>query len=199
MILRCRKDVEDPAANGELTSILDLIDALVAGRHELRGDLIEIKQVTAAQREGMRSERGIRDLLGKRHGRHHHDGRLERRLRGTSVVGRSQQRVERRNSQPDEVRRRSEVRLVGHAAAGIEAHRSRRQPRAQVRRQLQRLPVVTCDDDRGAPGGECVVDAVEQRRDEVGTQRSGHERAPALACEPRAVRVVLKLSEEGAK
>ena len=47
--------------------------------------------------------------------------------------GRVGQRVQRGNSQPDEVRRRREVRLVGDAAARVVAHRPRTQPGAQVR------------------------------------------------------------------
>ena len=91
------------------------------------------------------------------------------------------------------MRRRREVRLVGDAAARVEAHRARREPGAQVGGELERLAVVAGDDDRRAAGGERVVDAVEQRRDEVGAQRARDERAAALAREARAGGVVLEL------
>ena len=60
------EDVEDPAAHGELAAVLDLVDVLVAGRHELGRDLIEVQQIAAADREGRRAQRRVRDLLAER-------------------------------------------------------------------------------------------------------------------------------------
>ena len=90
---------------------------------------------------------------------------------------RLQQRVERRDAQADEVRRRREVRLVGDAAARVEAHGPRVQPGAQVGREVAGLAVVAGDDERRPAGRRGVVDAVEQRRDEVGRMRLRDERA----------------------
>ena len=72
--------------------------------------------------------------------------------------------VERGDAQADEVRRRREVRLVGHAAAGVEAHGPRREPRAQVGGEVARLAVVAGHHERRAVGRR----AVGQRGDEVG-------------------------------
>ena len=73
------------------------------------------------------------------------------------------------------------------------------QPGAQVRGEVLGLAVVTGDDDGRASGGERVVDAVEQRRDEVRAQRQRDECAAALAREPDAVRGVGELAKERAQ
>ena len=75
----------------------------------------------------------------------------ETTITGGSSPGGVEQRVERGDAQADEVRRRREVRLVGDAAARVEADRPRREPGAHVGGELERLAVVTGDDDRGAP------------------------------------------------
>jgi hypothetical protein len=50
-ILGRREQVEQAAADRELTAILDLVDALVAGRHQVARGLIEIYQLSHAQHE----------------------------------------------------------------------------------------------------------------------------------------------------
>ena len=54
-VLGRREDVEDPAADGELAAVLDLVDALVAGGDQVAGDLVEVEQVALADRERRRA------------------------------------------------------------------------------------------------------------------------------------------------
>ena len=61
-------DVEQAAADGELAALLDLVDALVAGRDEVVGGLVEVEQVALAQGEAVRAQLGVGDLLGQRDG-----------------------------------------------------------------------------------------------------------------------------------
>ena len=140
-----RVDVEDAAADRELAAVVDLVDALVAGGDEVGRDLVEVEQVADAQPERLRAQRGVGDLLAERDGGDDDDRRLGR-VRAAAV---GQQRVERGDAQADEVRRRREVRLVGDAAARVEAHRPRGEPVAQVGGQVARLAVVGGDDQRG--------------------------------------------------
>jgi hypothetical protein len=86
------------------------------------------------------------------------------------------------------------VRLVGDAAARVEAHGARAQPGAQVLGELARLPVVAGHDDRRAPRV-----AVGDGGDQVRAQRLGHERAGARLRELRGVGVALEVGEERAK
>ena len=105
-----------------------------------------------------------------------------------------QQRVERGDAQADEVRRRREVRLVGDAAAGVEAHGPRVQPGAQVGGEIARLAVVAGDDERRP---RAVL--VGERGEHVGAQRCRHERRAAVAREGRAVGGVGEVCEERAQ
>jgi hypothetical protein len=84
------------------------------------------------------------------------------------------------------VRRRREVRLVGHAAARVEAHRARLEPRAQVGGEVAGLAVVARHHQRGAIGGRPLG----QRRHEVGPHRLRHERAAAVGDERGTVGVL---------
>ena len=97
-----------------------------------------------------------------------------------------QQGIERGHAQADEVRRRREVRLVGHAAAGVEAHGPRLEPRAQVGGEVARLAVVARHHERRAVGRR----AVGQRGDQVGPHGLRHERATAIGDERGAVGVL---------
>ena len=178
MVSRRRVDVEDAAADRELAAVVDLVDALVAGGDEVDRDLVEVEQVAHAQPERLRAQRRVGDLLAERDGRDDDDRRLGRSVRRTV----RQQRVERGDAQADEVRRRREVRLVGDAAARVEAHRPRSEPVAQVGGQVAGLAVVGGDDQRGTAGHRSV-EAVEQRADDVRrgrrpTRTRGRRRAP---------------------
>ena len=145
-LLGRREHVQQAAAQRELPALLDLLDALVARRDELGGALVEVEQLAHAQRERVRAQRRVGHLLRQRH-RADHD---HRRLELVGVPSRGQQRVERRDAQADQVRRRREVRLVGDAARGVVAHPPRRQPGAQVGRQVARGAVVADDHQRRA-------------------------------------------------
>ena len=141
----------------------------------------------------MRPELGVGDLLAERDRGDDDDRRLLVRVVVARVL---EQRVERRDAQADEVRRRREVRLVGDAAARVEAHRARGEPVAEVGGEVAGLAVVAGDDERGLAARERVVDAVEEARDEVRAQARGHERAPAVPGERDAVGAAGELSEE---
>ena len=91
---------------------------------------------------------------------------------------RFEQRVERCDAQADEVRRRREVRLVGDAAARIEADGPRRSHVRRSRGEVARLAVVAGDDEQRL-GGILLC----QRGDDVGLQRLRDERVAALAGE----------------
>ena len=131
-------------------------------------------------RERVRAQRRVGDLLAQRHRADDDD----RRLLAVRALG--EQGVERGHAQADEVRRRREVRLVGDAAAGVEAHRPRLEPRAQVGGEVARLAVVARHHERRAVGRR----ALGQRRDEVGAHRLRHERAAAVGDQRGAVGVL---------
>jgi hypothetical protein len=184
-----REDVEDLAADGELAAVLDLVAADVAHRDELLGDLAEVDQAALLDRERVRAQRRVGDLLAERDGGDDHDRRL---LAGLALV---EQRVDRGDPQADEVRRRREVRLVGDAAARVEAHGPRRQPRGHVGGEVARLAVVAGDDERRARVG------VGQRRREVRAQRLRDERADGRGrvLQGDAVGRVVEVLEQGAE
>ena len=73
--------VQQAPAQRELPALLDLLDAFVAGRDELRGALVEVEQLADAQREGVRAQRRVGHLLRERHRADDDDRRLERRAR----------------------------------------------------------------------------------------------------------------------
>ena len=106
------EEVEQAAADRELAAVLDLRDALVAHLDERCRALLEIQQPAHLERERVRAKRRVGDLLRQR-------GRGDHEHRGALAGG---ERVERRDAQPDEVRRRREVGLVGDAARGVEGH-----------------------------------------------------------------------------
>ena len=186
-LLGRRVDVEQAAADRELAALLDLVDALVAGRDELLRGLVEVEQVADAQHEAVRPQRRVGDLLGQRGGADHHD-----RLLG--ALGRVGQRVQSGHAQADEVRRRRQVRLVGDAAARVVADRPRGQPGLQVQREIARRAVVADHDQRRAPS---VL--VGERGDDERPQRLADERGAALVGQLGRSGVVLEMVEEGAQ
>ena len=187
LVLGRRVDVEDAAADRELAAVVDLVDALVAARDKVGGDLVEVEQVALAQPERRRAQGRVGDLLRQRDGADDDDRRLVGRVAGV------QQRVERRDAQADEVRRRREVRLVGDAAARVQVDRSRRQPGPQVGGQVARLAVVAGHDERRAVVG------LGQRGEHVRPQRQRDERVAAIGGERGAGRVVGEVLEERAE
>ena len=186
-LLRRRVDVEQPAADGELAAVLDLVDAVVARGDEVGGGLVEVEQVADAEREAVRAQRGVGDLLAQGDGGDHDD-------RGLGARAAVEQGVERGDAQADEVGGRREVRLVGDAAARVEADGARSQPRAQVGGEVAGGAVVAGDDDRGAPRV-----AVGDGRDQVRPERLRDERGRARLGEPGRVGMTLEMAEEGAQ
>ena len=186
-LLGRRVDVEQAAADRELPALLDLVDALVAGRDELLRGLVEVEQVADAQHEAVRAQLRVRHLLGQRGGADHDD-----RLLG--ALGRVGQRVQRGDAQADEVRRRRQVRLVGDAAARVVADRPRRQPRLQVGGEIARGAVVADDDERRPPR---VL--VGERGDDERPQRLADERGPALVGQLGGGGVVLEVVRKAAE
>ena len=159
-------DVEDVAAQRELAAVLDLVDALVAARDEPLGHLLEVEQLALRDLEAVRAQRGVGHLLAERRDGRDHDARPPA----------SRKRVERRDPQADEVRRRREVRLVPHAARRVEPHGPRREECLQVGGEVARRAVVAGHDERGPAGI-----GVEQRRQQVRPQARRDERALRLA------------------
>ena len=182
-LLGGRVDVEDPAADGELAAVVDLVDALVARGHELLRGLLEVEQLALLDGEPVRAQLGVGDLLGQGDGGDDDDRRL---LLAQSVEG--------GDAQPDQVRRRGQMRLVGDAARGVVAHGPGRQPRAQVGGQVAGGAVVGGDDEDGGVGL-----GLGQRRDQVRAQGGGHERAAAVAGQRGGGGVVESGLEEGAE
>ena len=102
-ILGRRVDVQQAAASGELAAIINLIDALIAGGDELGHALVEVEQLADAQLERARAQRRIGHLLAQRDSRYDDDRCVV--ARGPRFL--LQQRVERGDTQADEVRRRA--------------------------------------------------------------------------------------------
>ncbi len=180
-------DVEQPAADGELAALLDLVDALVAGGHEVARRLAEVEQVALAQREAVRAQLRVGDLLGERDGGHDHHGLLRARRR----VG---QRVERGDPQAHEVGGRREVRLVRDAAARVVADGARPQPGPEVLCEVARRAVVA----RHHHGRPAHV-AVGQRREHERPQRLADECRTALVGQLGGRGVVIEVTEEAAE
>ena len=158
-LLGGRVDVEDVPADRELAALLNLVDALVAARDELRGRLVEVDEAALGDLETLRAQVGVGHLLGERaRAGDEHGGLLP------------EQRVERGDTQPDEMRRRREMRLVAHAARRVEAHPARTQKGPQVGGQVTGGAVVAGHDERGPLGL-----AVDQRRQQVGAHARRHE------------------------
>ena len=67
-VLGRREQVEQAAADRELPAVLDLVDALVAGRDEIHRGLVEVEQLADPEREAVRAHRRVRDLLRQRDG-----------------------------------------------------------------------------------------------------------------------------------
>ena len=162
-------DVEDVAADGELAALLDLVDALVAAGDELRRDLVEVEQAALLDREAVRAQRGVGDLLGERRSRGDKHGGL---LPIDKVV-------ESGDAQADQVRGRVEMGLVAHAAGRVEAHGAGREEGLQVGGEVARRAVVARHHQRGA-----ARLGVEQRGEQVRAQ-AGRDKGPLRLCPRR--------------
>ena len=88
-VLGRREQVEQAAADRELAAVLDLVDALVAGRDEVERGLVEVDQLADAQLEAVRAHRGIGHLLRQRDGADHDHRRRVTARRAASRAPRS--------------------------------------------------------------------------------------------------------------
>ncbi len=164
LLLRGRIDVEDAPAHRELPALLDLVDAVVTGVGEQHGDVVEVDALSPVQRERLRPQLRVRDLLGEGDRARDHD-------RGGIV-----QRVHRGDPQPGQVRRRVEVGLEGGPPGGIEVDGARRQERLQVAGQVPSGAVVGRDHKHRAGVGP-----VDQRAEQVGPQGARDVRVDRVA------------------
>ncbi|CAB4926681.1 unannotated protein [freshwater metagenome] len=193
VVLRRREDVEDAAADRELAAVVDLVHAGVPAGDEVLRAVVEVQQLARPEAEALRAQRGIGDGLRQGGGGGHDHGQL-----GLAVVLR-QERVERGDAHADEVRRRGEVRLVRHAARGVEPHGPRVQPGAQVAGQLARGLVVRGHDERRPAQADGAVDPVQRARDHERPHRRGDEDPAALAGDACARGFVGEVAEERAE
>ena len=145
LVLGRAEDVEDPPANGELTAVGDLLDPLVAAAGEQLGDVAEIDLLPAAEREAGRAQGRVRHRLAEGDGAGDDDRGLLRLV--------ADERVERRDPQADEVRRRRQVGLVAGSARGVQAHPARRQVGAELGGEVAGAGVVGGDAEQ-RPAGE---------------------------------------------
>ena len=166
------EDVEDPAAQGELATLLHLVGALVSGLDEELGDLPEIDLLANRQGEPPGAQGGVGHRLGQRHraGNHH---------RGLDPALPSGERIERGDAQPDEVRRWCEVRLVAGAAGGVEPRPPGRQVRVQLAGEVAGSDVVGRHEERRA-AGQAIV-RLDERGEEVRRDRGRRLGANGLA------------------
>jgi hypothetical protein len=107
-ILRGAEDIEDAAPHRKLPPLLHLVDPLIASLHQPAGHLAEVDLLADAEAESRGPERRLRHRLGQSHRARDHDRR--RRISALPRATARAERVERRDSQSDEVRRRRDVR-----------------------------------------------------------------------------------------
>ena len=75
-------DVEQPAADGELAAVIDLVHAFVPGGDEVVRGLVEVEQVAHREAEAVRAQRGVGHLLRQRDGGDDDHRRLRARASG---------------------------------------------------------------------------------------------------------------------
>ena len=59
-LLGRREEVDDAAPHRELAAVLDLLDALVAGGHQVVGQLVEVQQVALGDLQPVGAQRRVR-------------------------------------------------------------------------------------------------------------------------------------------
>ncbi len=149
LLLGRRIDVEDAPAERELSALLDLVGAVVAGVGEQERDVLQVDALALVERESLRSQLGVRDLFRESdRARDDHGGRVGHR-------------VHRRDPEPGQVRRRIQVGFEGGSARRIDAHRARRQEGLQVAGQVAGGAIVRRDHQHGARN----LTSIDQRRE----------------------------------
>ena len=157
------EDVEDAATDRELAPVVDLLDPLVAAAGEQLGDVAEVDLLPLGEREAGGAQRCVRHRLGEGDGAGDHD----RRLLGAGA----DERVEGGDPQPDEVRRRRQVRLVAGAARRVVADAARREVGAELGGEITGAAVIGGDAENRAARQAGL--GLGQRREQVGPQPGG--------------------------
>ena len=98
-----REDVDEPAANGELSALLDPLDPLVPGERERLGEQLEPRLLAAGDADRRRPRLGRRQRLGQRERRRADEPAPREHVEGARPLA-------------DEMRRRLEARAPVHAA-----------------------------------------------------------------------------------
>ena len=113
LLLGRRVDVEDAATHRELAPLLDLVGPVVAGVGEQKRDVVEVDALPLVERQRLRPQLRVRNLLGEgdRAGHDHGGG-----------IGHG---VHRRDPQAGEVRGRIEVGLEGGPPRRVDVDRAR--------------------------------------------------------------------------
>ncbi len=154
------EDVEDAATDRELAPVVDLLDPLVAAAGEQLGDVAEVDLLPLGEREAGRAQRCVGHRLGEGDGAGDHD----RRLLGAGA----DERVEGGDPQPDEVRRRRQVRFVAGAARRVVADAARREVGAELGGEVTGAAVIGGDAENRAARQAGL--GLGQRREQVGPQ-----------------------------
>ena len=100
--------VDEPAAHGEVSALLDALDALVAGERQVLDESVDPRLVARRDPERRRTLRRGRDAFRQRH-------------RGRADETSGSEHLERPQALADEMRRRLEAGAVADAAAREEA------------------------------------------------------------------------------
>ena len=117
-----REDVDEPAAHGELATLVDPVDPLVAGEREMLGEPVDARLVADADRQRLRPGRTGRQPLRER-------------ASGGADETPGREHVESAIALADEVRRRLEPRLPADPTAREQRHgRVPREPRGGLGR-----------------------------------------------------------------
>ena len=146
-VLRGAEDVQDPSAERELPTRLDLIDAFIPRFGQELGAEGEVDLFSDPERKTLGPKRRVRHRLGQ--GDRARDN--HRRLAG---VRRGRQRVECGDAKADEMGRRRNMRGVSRAPGRVVADAAWRQVGAELTRQVAGGHIVRGDDhDRAVRPG----------------------------------------------
>ncbi len=151
---RGREDVDQPAADGELTALLDPLDAFVAGERETLGKQVDSRLLPL----------GDHDRLGPLARRRHP---LCERGRGGADEPAASEHVERPRPLADEVRRRLEARCPVNSSARQQRHAVLAEEPGS---SLGRVP---CVGVLGQRANETPIEALVERREQQRQRRLG--------------------------
>ena len=150
---RGREDVDEPAADGELSALLHPFDALVAGERKLLGETLDAGLLAGGELDP------LGPLVGRRQ-------QLRERGRGSADEPARSEDVERPCALADEVRRRLE--------AGVPADAAARQQRDLLVAEVPRRRL------RGVPGVGVFREEGDERAAGAQVERGQQQRQPGL-------------------